>query len=292
VAWRAAQQKRWSQKHFFLIAGLPSRGPAGCSKGRFSPARWFPVRRGAFMSAGSGFRRLGPSLRGKLEVAAAVAREEVFALHTRRAEAIVRLAADRVAIARMLEIYVRLHGLREADGLFVSNRVLATIGLRERVDEQPSGSGPAGEPDDAESLVHTLRKRLRGRVHEELRFEVELAVGATEVELLRLHTLHAARFVEIMGPDAASISAAVGLYCEAVHMRAPLADVLYWHVLDRIAAGRPGLGGVEAGTTAEREIMLDDVRASPGTLRRALPAGLQRPPRERGGVVRRAQADR
>jgi hypothetical protein len=245
------------------------------------------------MKSRSDSRRLTAAVRRQLELAGAVAREEVHELHARRAEVLVRLSADRVPAARMLEIYARLHTLPEADAAFVSTRVLATLGRRVggsvplmAAPSAPSApSEPAAEPEPAESLLQVLRRRLRGRVHMELRRDVELAVGATEVALLRLHTRHALRFVEILLPTGEPVSDAVHLYCEMVAVRSPSADVLSWYVLDRLAGTRPELE--DAASEVGREAV-EELRPSP---RRALPGVAQaapRLPRERT-TIRRLQ---
>lgn len=182
-------------------------------------------------------RKLTAAKRRELEVAAAVAREAVLQLHVARAVKMIDMAGDRVSALRMVNIYLRLLSLTGPQGAIVANRVLALLGQR-------GHKGPLttlfveGEMDvqseEPRSVFRTLRDRLRGRVHLELRRWVELQSGATQVALLEIHVRHALRFVKELA-DTHSISEAVELYSELTGVAAAVEDALYVFVLDRLA---------------------------------------------------------
>jgi hypothetical protein len=178
--------------------------------------------------------------RGELDVAAAVAREAIIRLHVERSLQLIELVADRVAALRALDIYGRLLSLTGTTREMVMNRVLAALGqaaglpsAAEREHAAVSAAAPSRE--DPSSMWAMLRRRLRGREHDELRRAVELHTGATQKALLDVHVEHAYRFVVLLG-EGTRMDHACDTYTELVEVPAALAGVLYPLVLDRIAA--------------------------------------------------------
>lgn len=148
-------------------------------------------------------------------------------------------AAGRVPVRRMLDIYMRLQRLTGTDADVVATRVFASLapdsgGGADRPASRPVDA-PAGPAPEGESLLGMLRRRLRGRIHGELRRTVELQTGVTQTMLLELHVRHAHNFVRILS-DTHGIGEACALYTEHVPMPPHLADVLYTLVLNRMAA--------------------------------------------------------
>jgi hypothetical protein len=177
--------------------------------------------------------------RGELDVAAAVAREAVIRLHAERSLQLIELVAGRVAALRALDIYVRLLSLTGTTREVVMNRVLAALGQAEGFPHAAGRdvrvSAAAASQEDAASMWAMLRRRLRGREHDELRRAVELHTGATQKALLDVHVEHAYRFVVLLG-EGTRMDHACDTYTEMVEVPTTLAGVLYPLVLDRIAA--------------------------------------------------------
>ncbi len=182
--------------------------------------------------------RLDPALKRQLDVAAAVASEEVLQLHAARALELVELANEKVTAPRMLVIYARVHFLDTASAQAVMTRALAVLGQRAaeagalvqayREDEEDEGLG------ESRSLLRVLRERLRGRVHHDLRRWIEMHMGEVEMALLELHTTHALRFLQVLGEDHATYSA-VETYARMLGIRDAQRGVLYHSVLARLA---------------------------------------------------------
>jgi hypothetical protein len=171
----------------------------------------------------------------EVQLAAAVAREAVLQLHADHALALIRHASGRVPELRMLEIYMRLLELSGPAAEAVANRVLATLGhVRNRTRLLDSDSSGDDAADDA-TLFRMLRRRLRGRVHDALRREVELSAGVAKTALLRTHVAHARGFVRLLA-GSHGVAEACACYTDHVEMPKPLASVLCMLVLDRIAA--------------------------------------------------------
>ena len=193
------------------------------------------------MAAGSPSRKLSASARRELDVAAAVAREAVLQLHVERALVLIRLANARIPLTRALDIYLRLQMLSGPAADMICNRVLASFGpARNTVGPvaSPAANDRADDDDpdyaDERSLFRTVRRRLRGRVNDELRREIELHMGVTRVALLDLHVRHAHGFVRMLA-GAHDIAAACAVYTEMLNVPVSLAPVLYIMVLDRVA---------------------------------------------------------
>ena len=181
-------------------------------------------------------RKLAAPLRRALDVAAAIATEEVQAAHVAQTLELIEIADARVVPQRVADIYLRLHGLEEPTAGVIRTRVLAEIGQRAR-------SAPPTEPvlvEDSQEEVpargpfRSLRERFRGRVHHELRRWMELHTGRTEVVLLDIHVRNALIFVQTLAPDV-PIQEAVAIYRERVNAPEQLGQMLYWFVLARLS---------------------------------------------------------
>jgi hypothetical protein len=182
-------------------------------------------------------RKLTLAKRRELEVAAAVARDEIMQFHISSALRLIELAAGRVSAKRMVAIYIRLHSISGALAELLTYSVLAAIGQR-----ATQGSGPSlvveGEdsvPSDARALLRILRGRLRGRVHHELRRMIELAMGAAQVGLIDIHVHHALRFTRDLA-ETHDTAHAVEIYAAMTDVPAGIRPMLYAMVLDRLAA--------------------------------------------------------
>lgn len=178
--------------------------------------------------------RIAAAARRELELAAAVAREAVTQHHINSALRLIELGAGRVPASRMLEIYLRLHGIADAAAERLTYSVLAALG-------QQATPGQAAElladpaDDGGVSIIRVLRNRLRGRTHHDLRRQVELATGAAHAAHIELHVRHSARFAETLHASH-SITQASEIYAEMVAVPKPLRDAVCIGLLDRIAA--------------------------------------------------------
>ncbi|HEX6132968.1 MAG TPA: hypothetical protein VFZ24_03230 [Longimicrobiales bacterium] len=189
------------------------------------------------MSSHKTSRKLGVAKRRELEVSAALAREAVTQFHVNSALSLIELAADRVSAVRMLDIYLRMHGIVGPEAELLSYSVLAALGHRASKGTTASlfveGEEPA--PLEQASLLKLLKVRLKGRVHHDLRRWVELATGATQAGLVDIHVRHAVRFARELG-DSHSIAQAAELYAEMAGVPVILRDMLYIYLLERLAA--------------------------------------------------------
>jgi hypothetical protein len=176
----------------------------------------------------------------EIDVAIAVAREEVLETHTAQLLELIELSHDRVAPHRISEIYVRLHNIAEPEATMIRNRSLAVLGVRSRVARDEGVSAAQGLPtaengqDPPRGPFRFLRERFRGRVHNELRRWIELHTGRAEMVLLEVHVRNALRVVKLLS-EKMPINDAVQLYREQVGARDAAAHVIYWMVLTRLS---------------------------------------------------------
>jgi hypothetical protein len=199
-------------------------------------------------------RKLTLAKRREMEVAAAVARDEIMQYHISSALRLIELSAGRVSAKRMVSIYIRLHSITGALAELLTYSVLAAIGQRASNGSTPSlvvEGEDAPLPHDARSLLRVLRGRLRGRVHHELRRAVELAMGAAQVGVLDIHVHHALRFARDLG-DSHDTAQAVEVY--ALMTEVPVANrpMLYALVLDRLATEELPAHDTAHATPAQR----------------------------------------
>ena len=188
------------------------------------------------MSSRKAFKKIPPAKRRELDVAAAVARESIMQLHVTRAVKLIDLSADRVSAVRVLNVYLRLHGMTGPTAELMAGRVLASLGHRASRGSVATlfVEGEDSAEPEAASLFRVVRDRLRGRVHHELRRWFELYTGATHVALLEVHVRHAQKFVRELG-ETHSISSACTVYCELVGVPVTMREPLYLFVLDRLS---------------------------------------------------------
>jgi hypothetical protein len=182
-------------------------------------------------------RKLTVARRRELEVQAALAREAVTQFHVNSAISMIELAAGRVSAVRMLDIYLRMHGIVGPEGELLSYSVLAALGHRASKGTVASLFVEGEEPAQPEhgSLLKVIKNRLKGRVHHDLRRWVELATGAAQAGLLDIHVRHAVKFAREL-TESHSIPQAVDLYSDMAGVARPLRDSLYVFLLDRLAA--------------------------------------------------------
>lgn len=197
-------------------------------------------------------RKLSVARRRELEVQAALAREAVTHFHVSSAISLIELAAERVSAVRMLDIYLRMHGITGPEAELLSYSVLAALGHRASKGAPASLFVEGEEPAQQRgTLLKVISHRLRGRTHHDLRRWVELATGAAQAGLLDIHVGYASKFAREL-VESHSILQAVDLYADMAGVPQPLRDPLYLFLLDRLAAEELPRRNPKATPHAER----------------------------------------
>ena len=218
------------------------------------------------------------ALQRQVDLSTAVCQERLLATHVQHVLALVDLVSDKLPFDDALDIYVRVLRLTPEQARNVGSRALAEIGRRERSggapvrrqaipeadeDESPSTPATAGRSD---ALFSRLRRRVQGRVQEDLRHRINLAAARTEDDLLETHVENALLFVRAL-EDELDEPAAIELYLETMMLSEGTADVIYHRSLRRIADEvlPPLPEGPESVTLAAAERELEIPASNPGT---------------------------
>lgn len=188
------------------------------------------------------------ALQRQIDLTTAVCQERLLATHVRHVLAFVDMVADRIAFDDALDIYVRVLRLTPEQARNVGSRALAELGRRDREGHAPrprsgmldveEGEEEAAEPLEiqkrADALFSRLRRRIRGRVQEDLRYRINLAAARTEDDLLETHVENALIFTRALEREL-NEAEAVELYLETMMIAEGPADVIYHRALRRIA---------------------------------------------------------
>lgn len=190
------------------------------------------------------------ALQRQVDLTTAVAQERLLATHVRHVLSMVDLVADRLPFDDALDIYVRVLRLSAEQARNIGSRALAELGKRERSGGTPvvrDTAAGAHEKDDREdepppqdvhgrsdALFSRLRKRVQGRVQEDLRYRINLAAARTEDDLLQTHVENALLFVRALDSELSEADA-IELYLETLMLPEGAADVIYHRALRQIA---------------------------------------------------------
>jgi hypothetical protein len=188
----------------------------------------------------------------QVDLATAVCQERLLATHVRHALAMVDLVSDSLPFDDAIDIYVRILRLNAEQARNVGSRALAELGRRSGM---PAPSDPeleavlrreeelaeAGREEEratgegrSDAMFSRLRRRLQGRVHEDLRERINLAAARTEDDLFVAHVENALTFVKTVADEMAA-PAAVDLYLDTMVLPEGLGDVVYNRSLRLIA---------------------------------------------------------
>lgn len=213
------------------------------------------------------------ALQRQVDLTTAVAQERLLATHVRHVLAMVDLVADRLPFDDALDIYVRVLRLSPEQARNVGSRALAELGKRERSggraavsrdatpadhrderEDEPTPHEPQGRSD---ALFSRLRKRVQGRVQEDLRYRINLAAARTEDDLLQTHVENALLFVKALDGELSETDA-IELYLETLMLPEGAADVIYHRGLRQIADQvLPPLPAATAATPDEAALRIE-----------------------------------
>lgn len=181
----------------------------------------------------------------QIDLTTAVCQERLLTTHVRHVLAMVDLISDRVPFDQALDIYVRMMRLNPEQARNVGSRALAEIGRRggtgadhdlSFLDEEEA---PAAEPEPsvagrADAVFSRLRRRIRGRVEDELRNRIDLVAARTEDAILDTHVENALIFVKALD-DHMSAPEAIDRYLDIMIVSEGQGDVIYNKALRSIA---------------------------------------------------------
>lgn len=187
------------------------------------------------------------AMQRQVDLTTAVCQERLLATHVRHVLALVDLVADRLPFDDALDIYVRVLRLTPEQARNVGSRALAEIGrkggsgaqnvsveaLGEGLDEEEDRPAKEDASGRSDALFARLRRRVQGRVQEDLRHRINLAAARAEDDLLETHVENSLLFVRAL--DEAEEPDAIETYLETMMLSEGTADVVYHRALRLIA---------------------------------------------------------
>lgn len=204
-------------------------------------------------------KSMSRSLQRQVDLTTAVCQERLLSTHVRHVLALVDLVSDRMQFDEALDIYVRILRLTPEQARNIGSRALAELGRRGEDPAATRHAVPEQEPEveveeersrgaqgRSDALLSRLRRRVRGRVQDELRERINLAAARTEEGILQTHVHNSLSFARALTSEL-SASESIELYLETMMLPEGTADVVYNRALSIIAeqvlpplSGEPG----------------------------------------------------
>jgi hypothetical protein len=194
-------------------------------------------------------KSMSRTLQRQVDLTTAVCQERLLAAHVRHVLALVDLVSDRMPFDDALDIYVRILRLTPEQARNIGSRALAELGRRDgdpAADEaRRAAAVPEVEPEEEvrpraeggarpDALFSRLRRRVRGRVQDELRERINLSAARTEDGILETHVHNSLSFARALASEL-SASESIELYLETMMLPEGVADVVYNRALSIIA---------------------------------------------------------
>jgi hypothetical protein len=196
-------------------------------------------------------RNTSKGLQRQIDLTTAVCQERLLAAHVRHVIALVDLVHDQMQFDTALDIYARILKLTPEQARNVGSRALAALGRRsglpevddpevrlledEAEDREPShtrGDAEAGGRFD--EVFSRVRRRIRGRVQDDLRNRINLAAARAEDSLFLTHVDNALLFARALA-DEMQIHEAVDLYLDTMSIPDGVSDVIFNRALRTVA---------------------------------------------------------
>lgn len=177
-------------------------------------------------------QRVPVEVEERLRMAAAAAAEQVLEAHVAAALELVDTGGDRAPVGRLISTYARLHHLGPGQEGRLRERVLAALG------REAGAAWTQRELDAPRSLFRRIARRLRGRIHHDLREWVEVHTARVQLALIDLHVRHALVFVRILD-EHESTSQALHSYGRMLELRPTTAEFVRLKALLTIDKSKP-----------------------------------------------------
>lgn len=206
-------------------------------------------------------RNTSRAMQRQIDLTTAVCQERLLAMHVRHVLSLVDLTAEQLPFDAALDIYVRILRLNPEQARNIGSRALAALGEREGLPEiSDEDLRRAEEPPEEEAeegggrfdaVFSRVRRRIRGRVHEDLRHRINLAAARAEDAVFETHVENALVFAKALA-DEVPLPEAVEMYLEIMMIPEGASDVVFNRALRTVADDvlpplPPARGGRQAG---------------------------------------------
>ncbi len=197
-------------------------------------------------------RNTSRAMQRQTDLATAVAQEKLLDTHVRHVLALVELVSDQVPFDAALDIYARILRLNPEQARNVGSRAFADLGRRGLVTGPGPGGGDgvtlleddAADREDArrapgeggrfDAVFSRVRRRIRGRVQDDLRHRINLAAARAEDDLFEQHVANALEFARSLSAEV-PLHEAVDQYLEIMTVPEGVSDVVFNRALRRVA---------------------------------------------------------
>ena len=218
-------------------------------------------------------RNTSRALQRQVDLTTAVCQERLLATHVRHVLALVDLVSDQLPFDSALDIYVRILRLTPEQARNVGSRALAAIGRRSGlpevaemdIDALADSTDREDEPEDRgaggrfDAVFSRVRRRIRGRVQEDLRHRINLAAARAEDDLFATHVENTLIFAKALAEEL-PLAEAVELYLETMSIPDGVSDVIFNRALRTVAEEvLPPLSHVREGRRLSEPPVADGV---------------------------------
>jgi hypothetical protein len=196
-------------------------------------------------------RNTSRTMQRQIDLATAMAQEKLLDTHVRHVLALVELVSDQLPFDAALDIYARILRLNPEQARNVGSRAFADLGRRGLVSGPAGGEGgvvlledDAADREDArrvpgeggrfDAVFSRVRRRIRGRVQDDLRHRINLAAARAEDDLFEQHVANALEFARSLHAEV-PLHEAVDLYLEIMTVPEGVSDVVFNRALRRVA---------------------------------------------------------
>jgi hypothetical protein len=208
-------------------------------------------------------RNTSRAMQRQIDLATAMAQEKLLDTHVRHVLALVELVAGKLPFDAALDIYARILRLNPEQARNVGSRAFAELGRRgdevvlledDAADREDEAARAApGDGGRFEQVFSRVRRRIRGRVHDDLRHRINLAAARAEDDLFERHVANTLEFARTLAAEV-PLHEAVDLYLEIMSVPEGVSDVVFNRALRRVADTElppvEGAAPVGAGTVA------------------------------------------
>jgi hypothetical protein len=234
----------------------PGLSKSGIGQRAVHPARNHPERKAPVALN----RKTSRSLQRQIDLSTAVCQERLLATHVRHVLALVDLVSDSIPFDSAVDIYARILRLTPEQARNVGSRALAALGRRgvmpeaasmeprlRETDAMPEPEPPLDDDDVRGSagdeasdagrfgaVFSRVRRRIRGRVQEDLRERINLAAARAEDALFETHVENALMFGKAVAEEV-PLHEAVDLYLEVMTVPDGVSDVIFNRALRSVA---------------------------------------------------------
>ena len=194
-------------------------------------------------------RKISRTMQRQVDLTTAVCQERLLSTHVRHVLALVDLVAEELPFDSAVDIYARILRLTPEQARNVGSRALAALGRRSGLteadelnldlsDDESDLDEGAERADQGEgrfdAVFSRVRRRIRGRVKDDLRQTINLAAARAEDSLFETHVQNALVFGKALAEEV-PLHEAVDLYLDVMSIPEGVSDVIFNRALRIVA---------------------------------------------------------